>query len=224
MEIKELESYSFGNELKKIKQEQNALVENRVGFFQKNVAALVDFAIVIVIRMLIGSIIAAVWYKVKIKNIAQKVTDENVVQFIISNNILYDIAIFTVVVTFLGGLYYIFMYSSRFEGTVGCLLFDMKMVKKSDLTRVSILRSIARYTLFVFPIVFIILIAIKIYFKSFDLLFILLALGAIFWYDIPFFTRMKQTVPDLICGTILISTKKRRTSYSFPFLNFKKYV
>jgi uncharacterized RDD family membrane protein YckC len=224
MEIKELSGYYFGKEAKKLKAKTEKEEFNTPTFLQKNLSSIVDVAIVFVMRFLASSILVSLWYAFKLKDIfasidAEIETKEQIFSKLMQFGIIYEFIIFSFIIIFTGGLYYILMYASKWNATLGCILLDLKLIRKKTKVRISLARSLLRYLLCLMPIFFLTLIIYKVYLKDLDFLFILCIFASAFWYDLSMIFRIHQGVPDLICNTILISTRPPKKKFSFK--NFR---
>lgn len=220
MEIKELSGYYFGKEAKKLKAKAEKEEFNSPTFVQKNLSSMVDASIVFIIRFLTSSVLISLWYKIKLHDVFasidfQSETKEQIFSKLVQFGIIYEFILFTFIIIFTGGLYYIFMYASKWRATLGCILLDVKLIRKKTKERISLARSFARYSLCLMPILFLVLIIYKVYFRDVDLLFILAVFASAFWYDLSLVFRVHQGVPDLICNTIFISTRPPKKKFSF---------
>lgn len=226
MEIKDLECYSFGKEAEKRRLESiSRAAPNRPGFVQKNLACFVDFIIVLVIRLITALILTLLWYKFKMKEVLvnNTINESHIMDFILKFGIIYDVFSLTLIAVFVGGMYYIVSFSLKSASTVGCFLFDMKLVDRKTGNHVSFIKSLIRYILFTFPVFFLVILIWKFYKGDFDILFIILFILTVVWYDLSIITRSRQSIPDIICNTGFISTRiKKRSIFKFPFFKFGK--
>lgn len=224
MEIKDLEGYSLSNGLTKKVAVKTEIDITKPGFIQKNLTSLVDFTLVLLLRIIISIFLVFIWYAVKIKKIMvnYSVNETNIGEFVLKFGILYDLALIAFLTVVMGGLYYIFFYASKRGATPGCRINNLKLVNKKEGGRISLAKSALRYFLYLLPAVFIIVILFKYYIKSFDIIFFALIILTMVWYDLSFFFRLRQSVPDIICGTILISSIPiNPSSNKFSFFKFK---
>jgi uncharacterized RDD family membrane protein YckC len=210
MDIKELSGYNFGEEAEKAKRESIKSNMRKLSFSQRTFSYSIDFLIVSVIRFLASSILAAIWYNAKFKKLVETngFDPERALEFFIKYDVIYDFVVFTIIILFTGGLYFVFFYASKWGTTIGGMLLDIKLVIKKNGERVNLGRSFMRYILCLVPLFCICWIGIKYYNKSFDLLFILLFIFSALWYDLSIILRLPQGIPDLLTGTVFISTKE----------------
>lgn len=210
MEIKELSNYSFGKQAQKEKMQKEKIIKPT--FMQKNLSSLIDMGIVFVIRFLATSILAFLWYSFRLKDVFStldfaKDTQEHIFSVLVRFGILYEFVVFAVVIILTGGLYYVIMFSSKWGATFGCKIMDLKIVNRKTGGYISFLRSFARYLLCLVPLFFLTLILYKFYTKDVDITVIFLVLLSAFWYDLSTVFRINRGVPDIISGTILVSTR-----------------
>lgn len=224
MEIKELSGYYFGKEAKKLKAKAEKEEFNSPSFVQKNLSSLVDAGIVAIIRFLVSSVLISIWYKIKLKAFFASInfeieTKEQIFSKLMQSGIIYEFIIFTIIFISAGGLYYVIMYASKWNATLGCILLDIKLIRKKTKGGISLARSCVRYLLCLIPIFLLLFIIRKIYLRDLDLLFILAAFTSAFWYDMSLIFRIRQGMPDLISNTIFISTRPPKKKFSFKLFN-----
>ncbi len=212
MEIKDLNKYSLTNE----KKEYDPFTHDP-SFFQRNGAAIIDSLIVILIRIFIGSIVAFLWFYFKWKYLLPlpEMSIEEMLKYLISKGVGLDIVIISILIIVLGGLYYVFCFSSS-GATLGFTVADLKLVRKDekDERKIPFWLAFLRYILHLMPVIFIILIVIKYKLRQFDLTFLILALATFLWYDSSLIIKNYRGMPDFITQTKVISTKKRKKLFS----------
>ena len=207
MEIKELESYNFGETSKKVDGEIDF---NKPSFVQKTLGSMIDFVAVFFLRMLLSIIFGFAWFFIGLKKMIEQSAGN--MEVLIQLGIIPQFAVFAFTVLVGGGFYYIYFYSSKYGTTIGGMIYKMKLICKKTGETPSFIRSAFRYLLYLVPFVFIML-AMVIFLKEKQVTFSFMVLGvlSLFWYDLWIINRkIGGGVPDLLTGTILISTKEKR--------------
>ena len=207
MEIKELESYNFGETGKK---EDGEITFNKPSFIQKSLGSVIDFMVVFFLRMLLSIVFGFIWFFLGLKNMIEQ--SGGSMEVLIKLGLIPQFAVFAFTVLIGGGFYYIYFYSSKYGTTVGGMVYKMKLIRKKTGEVPSLMRSTFRYFLYLVPFVFI-MIAMLIFLKERQVTFGFMVLGllSLFWYDLWMINRkIGGGVPDLLTGTMLISTKEKR--------------
>lgn len=213
MDIKELEGYNFGTKSKNFSA-KSANSENDTTFvqpsiIQKSFASMLDFMIVFFIRMLFAILFGVIWYYVGFKDmIAQSQGNP---EMLLKMGFIPQLVSFVILIMFGGGIYFVLSYASKYGTTIGGRIYKIKMICKKTGNPPSVLRSVVRYLLCLVPgILVIIAMLMFIRTQEFSVLFFVLGLISVFWYDLWIIDRKLGGVPDLLCGTILISTKEKK--------------
>jgi hypothetical protein len=219
MDIKELSNYNFGDKKTKIEDDEFTY---KPSFYQKNLASLVDGLIVLVLRLIFIMILSTIWYYWKLKNglSIDEIQGENGIKYLFEKGIFYEIGLIIILTIFIGGLYYTFFFSSKYNSTLGGILMDIKLKTKSDEIKLSFLRCFTRYILHLMPILFVLIIIIQYRITGVNLLTIFLALLTFVWYDTGLIIKGTSGMPNLLTKTELVSNKKRKK----PFAFLKSYV
>lgn len=206
MEIKELEGYNFGEAAKKLNEDTSF---NRPSFIQKNFASFIDLIIVFFLRIILSAFFSIIWYFIGLKEMIAQSNGN--VEALISQGFIPQFLMFAFFVLISGGFYYVFAYSSKYGTTIGGMMYKIKLVTKKTGKHPSFLRSLIRYLLYLFPLVFILIAGIIIAKeKAITPLFVFLGIISVFWYDLWIVNRkITGGVPDLITGTTLVSTKEK---------------
>lgn len=207
MEIKELEKYNFGETRKK---EDGSGEYEKPSFIQKSLGSMVDFVVVFFLRMLLSVIFGFIWFFLGLKKMIEQSGGN--MEVLVKMGIIPQFAVFAFTVLVGGGFYYIYFYSSKYGTTVGGMFYKMKLICRKTGEVPSMIRSAFRYFLYLVPFLFIIL-AMVIFLKEREVTFSFMVLGllSMFWYDLWIINRkIGGGVPDLLTGTMLISTKEKR--------------
>lgn len=207
MEIKELEQYNFGETSKK---ESGEADFEKPSFVQKTLGSLVDFAVVFFLRMLLSIIFGFIWFFVGLKKMIEQSGGN--MEMLLKMGIIPQFAVFAFTVLAGGGFYYIYFYSSKYGTTVGGMFYKMKLICRKTGEVPSLVRSAFRYFLYLVPFV-LISFAMLIFLKEREvtLSFMMLGFISLFWYDLWIVNKkIGGGVPDLLTGTMLISTKEKR--------------
>ncbi len=209
MQIQDLQNYSF-NSKNNIHPSQYSAY-NPPSFMQKFLASFVDGAIVIMLRILVAVFVSFIVYELKLKDVVPLVdaNSQTLMQDLIRLGVIQQMFLIFVISLLAGGMYYVVMFSSNLNATYGCNLFSIKLICKKTGGRASFLRSFCRYIAYLMPILFVFIVGIQYLKQSINIFTLILVFLTAIWYDVGFFIKTKSSVPDLLTGTMLISTKAK---------------
>lgn len=209
MNIQDLDNYNVNQ---KTQHKDETLASKQPNLFTKSLSYFVDSTIVIIIRTFLALIVFSVMYKMGFKEILEQINFESktIIMDLYMIGFFKYIALLLIIVTIVGGFYYILFWSSSRGATLGCMIFKIQLIDKKTLKSVSIQKAIARYTLYILPVFFVLIILLKLFTGQTDAFFFILCLIVFLWYDFGIFLKIKIGVPDLLCNTMLISTKQKK--------------
>jgi len=206
----------------KFLKEQKLKKANYANPTKRFLAYSIDNFILVVIRYILGLILVITWYSKSFMLFANDYSDLvrdgqydprstlDFFKYFITQGILYETIFLFLILFSIGSIYWIVMPATRFGGTIGKIIFKLKIVNEKNKT-LSLKESMFRYLVGLIPWGFHVIVIISIFAKNIVLL-LLAVLLVTFWYEPRLIRRSYLAVHDLICNTKVINAEGNKTT------------
>jgi len=202
-----------------LKTQQN-LKENYAAPSKRFLAFTIDNFILTIIRYIVGIILVLSWYGKSFMLFANGYADLvnkghydgrsslDLLKYFLTQGILYETIFFAALILALGTIYWVIMPTTKYGGTIGKIIFGIKIVNKNN-EHLSLKEAFYRYITGLIPWGFHIIVLISIFSKNVVSLGLAVLLVT-FWYEPKILKRSYLAVHDLICNTKVINAEAKK--------------